>query len=109
MNSMTGYGRGEASNGDVSVVVELKSVNSRFCEISIRGPRNLSEKEVDVRCRSHASQTTRTPYRRRSSPRGSSRCAAQSSHGHGELSLRLRAITRSTSGRTPSEPTAIFT
>ncbi|MDG1483270.1 MAG: YicC family protein [Myxococcota bacterium] len=39
MNSMTGYGRGEASNGDVSVVIEMRSVNNRFRDIQIRLPR----------------------------------------------------------------------
>ena len=39
MNSMTGYGRGEASNGDVSVVVEMRSVNNRFRDIQVRLPR----------------------------------------------------------------------
>lgn len=36
---MTGYGRGEASNGDVTVVVELKSVNNRFRDLQLRCPR----------------------------------------------------------------------
>ena len=39
MNSMTGYGRGEATNGDVSIVVEMRSVNNRFRDIQIRLPR----------------------------------------------------------------------
>lgn len=39
LHSMTGYGRGEASNGDVTVVVELKSVNNRFRDLQIRVPR----------------------------------------------------------------------
>ena len=39
MDSMTGYGRGEASNGEVTVVVEMKSVNNRFRDINIRVPR----------------------------------------------------------------------
>lgn len=39
MNSMTGYGRGEATNGDVSVVVEMRSVNNRFRDLQIRLPR----------------------------------------------------------------------
>lgn len=39
MNSMTGYGRGEASNGDATVVVEIKSVNNRFRDIHLRAPR----------------------------------------------------------------------
>ena len=36
---MTGYGRGEATNGDVSVVVEMRSVNNRFRDLQIRLPR----------------------------------------------------------------------
>ena len=39
LNSMTGYGRGEASNADVTVVVELKSVNNRFRDLQLRCPR----------------------------------------------------------------------
>lgn len=39
MNSMTGFGRGEATNGDVSVVVEMKSVNNRFRDVAVRVPR----------------------------------------------------------------------
>jgi uncharacterized protein (TIGR00255 family) len=39
MNSMTGYGRGEASNGSVSVSVEIRSVNNRFRDIQIRVPK----------------------------------------------------------------------
>lgn len=39
MNSMTGFGRGEATNGDVSIVVEMKSVNNRFRDLQLRVPR----------------------------------------------------------------------
>lgn len=39
LHSMTGYGRGEASNGEVTVVVELKSVNNRFRDLQVRVPR----------------------------------------------------------------------
>ncbi len=39
MNSMTGFGRGEASGGGVSVTVEMKSVNNRFRDLQIRCPR----------------------------------------------------------------------
>jgi len=42
MHSMTGYGRGEASNGNVTVVVELKSVNNRFLDVQARLPRPYS-------------------------------------------------------------------
>ena len=39
LHSMTGYGRGEAANADVTVVVELKSVNNRFRDLQLRCPR----------------------------------------------------------------------
>lgn len=39
MNSMTGYGRGEATNREIAVVVEMKSVNNRFLDVQLRVPR----------------------------------------------------------------------
>ena len=39
---MTGYGRGEATNGTVTVVVALKSVNNRFLDVQVRVPRAYS-------------------------------------------------------------------
>jgi uncharacterized protein (TIGR00255 family) len=39
--SMTGFGRGKKENSNLSVTVEVKSVNHRFCEISVRMPRRL--------------------------------------------------------------------
>ncbi len=39
MHSMTGYGRGEATNGDVSIIVEIRSVNNRFRDLQVRLPR----------------------------------------------------------------------
>src|SRR6476646_6159045 len=52
--SMTGFGRGEAiedsgSGATTTVTVEVRSVNSRFIEISVRLPRTLSERELEVR------------------------------------------------------------
>lgn len=41
MYSMTGYGRGEAEVGGRTLVVELKSVNHRFLDLSIKLPRAL--------------------------------------------------------------------
>ena len=46
--SMTGYGRGEASERGYEAVVELKSVNSRYCEISLRSPKSLNEREAEI-------------------------------------------------------------
>ncbi len=42
VRSMTGYGRGEASSDKLSVTVELKSVNHRFFEGSVRAPRQFA-------------------------------------------------------------------
>ena len=43
INSMTGFGRGRKSSKDKELIitVEVKSVNHRFCEISVRMPRQL--------------------------------------------------------------------
>ena len=49
ITSMTGYGRGEASEGGITVGVELRSVNSRFLEISARLPRSLSSRENEIK------------------------------------------------------------
>lgn len=42
VRSMTGYGRGEAASDKLSVTVELKSVNHRFFEGSVRAPRQFA-------------------------------------------------------------------
>jgi uncharacterized protein (TIGR00255 family) len=52
--SMTGFGRGEAvhqsENGaTTTVTAELRSVNNRFIEISVRLPRSMNEREFEVR------------------------------------------------------------
>ncbi len=39
LRSMTGYGRGESTRGDLRVVVELRAVNHRFLDLSFRLPR----------------------------------------------------------------------
>ncbi|MCL1975446.1 MAG: YicC family protein [Firmicutes bacterium] len=42
MRSMTGYGLGEAQSVNYSIVVEMRSVNHRYLEISLRLPRQLN-------------------------------------------------------------------
>jgi len=42
IRSMTGYGRKEAAWSGGTVVVEVRSVNNRFCEVSVRLPRGLT-------------------------------------------------------------------
>lgn len=39
IRSMTGYGKGEATDGNISVSVELRSVNHRFFELNAKIPR----------------------------------------------------------------------
>ncbi len=46
---MTGYGSFEAENEDARLTVEIKSVNHRYCDISVRLPRNLNMYENDIR------------------------------------------------------------
>jgi uncharacterized protein (TIGR00255 family) len=51
--SMTGFGRGEATStrdgSGLTATAEIRSVNSRFLETSMRLPRTLSEREFEVR------------------------------------------------------------
>lgn len=47
--SMTGYGRYEYQDKDMSMTVELKSVNHRYCDVYIRMPRQLSCFEDRIR------------------------------------------------------------
>lgn len=49
VTSMTGYGRGEAQNEQVKVFAEIKTVNHRFCEYTIRMPRQLLVLEEKVK------------------------------------------------------------
>lgn len=49
MKSMTGYGKGEASDGTRKVTVEIKSVNNRFLDINTRFPKSLSYVEDSVK------------------------------------------------------------
>ena len=45
MMSMTGYGKRELENSDISISVELKSINSRYLEVNHKIPRLFSEDE----------------------------------------------------------------
>ncbi len=49
MKSMTGYGKGEASSASRKVTVELKSVNNRYLDITMRLPRTLAFAEEPVK------------------------------------------------------------
>ena len=47
--SMTGFGRGESSDAGINAAVEIRTVNSRFLEVTARLPRALSLRENDVK------------------------------------------------------------
>jgi uncharacterized protein (TIGR00255 family) len=47
--SMTGYGRAEARGVRLAVVVEARSLNHRFLEVSIKLPRGLAPHEAELR------------------------------------------------------------
>lgn len=49
MNSMTGFGSGRAANEQLDVTVEMKSVNSRYCDIICKVPRLFTAVEDEVR------------------------------------------------------------
>jgi len=49
IKSMTGFGRSEISNDERKITVEMKSVNHRYCDISIKLPKKLSLYEVSIR------------------------------------------------------------
>ncbi|MBO6622587.1 MAG: YicC family protein [Balneola sp.] len=44
--SMTGFGRGEATENGLTATVEIKSLNSRYLDLSIRLPQRLQDKEL---------------------------------------------------------------
>jgi uncharacterized protein (TIGR00255 family) len=49
IESMTGFGKGEASAKGVTVTVELRSVNNRFLEISTRAPKAIAQRENEIK------------------------------------------------------------
>lgn len=49
IQSMTGFGRGEAANEKYKVTIEMKSVNHRYLDLSVRLPRKLNFYEPAIR------------------------------------------------------------
>ena len=50
IRSMTGFGHGEVSNNkNQKVTVEMKSVNHRYCDISLKLPKKLAMFEANIR------------------------------------------------------------
>ncbi|MCR5521886.1 MAG: YicC family protein [Lachnospiraceae bacterium] len=49
IKSMTGFGRYEAQNPERKITVEIKSVNHRYCEMTIKMPKKLNFFEASIR------------------------------------------------------------
>ncbi len=49
LKSMTGFGRCEIAHVDRKITVEMKAVNHRYCDISIKMPKKLSFFEAGIR------------------------------------------------------------
>ena len=47
--SMTGFGRGEAADNGLNATVEIKTLNSRYLDVSIRLPQLLQHKELELK------------------------------------------------------------
>lgn len=49
LNSMTGFGRAEISRNNITITTEIRSVNSRYCEVSLKMPQVLQNLENEIR------------------------------------------------------------
>jgi uncharacterized protein (TIGR00255 family) len=49
LKSMTGFGQATLNYGTISATVEIKSLNSKFLDVSLRLPKKYSEKELELR------------------------------------------------------------
>ena len=49
MFSMTGYGKGEYKEGGIELTVEIKTVNNRYLDISVKSPKSFNCYEETVR------------------------------------------------------------
>jgi uncharacterized protein (TIGR00255 family) len=47
--SMTGFGRAEVSKKGISIRTEVRSVNSRYLDITLRLPRSISQREKELK------------------------------------------------------------
>ena len=49
VSSMTGFGRAEVSKNGITVGTEVRSVNSRYLDVTLRLPRNFSQREKELK------------------------------------------------------------
>ena len=49
IKSMTGFGRSESISKQRKIIVEMKSVNHRYCDLNIKMPKKFNAFEADMR------------------------------------------------------------
>ena len=49
VSSMTGFGRAEVNKNGITVSTEVRSVNSRYLDLTLRLPRNFSQREKEMK------------------------------------------------------------
>jgi len=49
IKSMTGFGQAVLNRGDTNITVEVRSLNSKFLDLTLRLPKVFSEKELELR------------------------------------------------------------
>lgn len=49
LKSMTGFGLAKAANNSISVTVEIRTLNSKTMDLSLRLPKSLSDRELEYR------------------------------------------------------------
>ena len=57
MFSMTGYGKGEYKEGGIELTVEIKTVNNRYLDVSVKAPRIFTACEEAIRAKVRGSMT----------------------------------------------------
>ncbi len=49
LQSMTGYGKAQKDTENFSIEIEIKTLNSKFLDLSLRIPKDFNEKETEIR------------------------------------------------------------
>jgi uncharacterized protein (TIGR00255 family) len=49
ISSMTGFGRAEVSKQGITIGTEVRSVNSRYLDVALRAPRNITQREKELK------------------------------------------------------------
>ena len=91
---MTGFGRGTVRVGTTEATVEVRAVNGRFAEVSVRGPRSLNayDPAIQARCKDvleRGNVTVSITLQRRATETGH-RVAGEAARAHVQLLRELR-------------------